>query len=207
MLLECSDDWFFFLNTRMHWTELVRTCTRLFNRRMRTGKFSNCTKQVQVKVQPPLNEDGEEDDGVQLSKDGEKTWIYGWAKRQQYCRRWFSRAVQFFTSWTSADVHIVLLGVTWLKPWRTQGNHFHSVCTGQLRVQLGRKDMSQLERSVGMPRGLKTWPKRHMFIRRMLKGKHDEGLQTCKRTSHWQVEKAGFPALGRDVRHKFLPLG
>lgn len=57
--------------------EMIRTCTRLFNRRMRTGKFSNCTKkkmvQVQVQVQPPLEEDGEEDDRVQLSKDGEKT--------------------------------------------------------------------------------------------------------------------------------------
>lgn len=109
MLLECSDDWFFFQNTRMHWMELLRTCTRLFNGRLRTGKFSNCIKQVHVQVQPPLDEDGEEDDGVQLRKDGEKTWIYGWAKGQQYCRRWFTWAVQWFTSWTSADVHIMLL--------------------------------------------------------------------------------------------------
>lgn len=55
--------------------ELIRTCTRLFNRRMRTGKFSNCTNQeaVQLQVRPPLDEDGEEDSAVQLSKDGEKT--------------------------------------------------------------------------------------------------------------------------------------
>lgn len=55
--------------------EMIRTCTRLFNRRMRTGKCSNCTKKkmVQVQVQPPLEEDGEEDDRVQRSKDGEKT--------------------------------------------------------------------------------------------------------------------------------------
>lgn len=57
--------------------ELIRACTSLFNRRMRTGKFSNCTKQEMVQVQPPLHEDGGEDNGVQLSKDGEKTWIYG----------------------------------------------------------------------------------------------------------------------------------
>lgn len=128
MLLECSYDWFFFQNTRMHWMEMIRTCTRLFNRRMRTGKFSNCTKKemVQVQVQPPLEEDGEEDDRVQLSKDGEKTWICGWAKGQQCFRRWFSRAVQLFTRWTSADVHIMLLGLTWLKPCKTQGNHFCS---------------------------------------------------------------------------------
>lgn len=62
--------------------------------------------------------------------------------------------MQLFTSWTSADVHIMLLGVAWLKPHRTQGNHFHSVCTGQLKVQLGKKDVAQLEKSVGMPRGL-----------------------------------------------------
>lgn len=201
MLLECSDDWFFFQNTRMHWMELLRTCTRLFNMRLRTGNFSNCIKQVHVQVQPPLDEDGEEDDGVQLRKDGEKTWIYGWAKGQQYCRRWFTWAVQWFTSWTSADVHIMLL--VW-PGWSLVG---HKGITSIQSARTAESSAGQERCDPGMPRGLKNWPQRHMFPRRMLKGKHDEGLQTGKKTSHRQVEKAGFPALGRYVRHEFLPLG
>lgn len=59
-------------------------------------------------------------------------------------------------SCSQADVHIMLSGVTWLKPCGTRGNHFYSVCPAQLRVQLGRKDMAQFERSAGMPRGLEN---------------------------------------------------
>lgn len=93
-----------------------------------------------------------------------------------------------FTSWTSADVHIMLLGVIWLKPCRTQGNHFHSVCTGQLRVQLGRKGMAQLERSVGMPRGLENLTQKAYVPKENAKGKHDEVFKHIREhhTDKWR---------------------
>lgn len=91
-----------------------------------------------------------------------------------------------FTSWTSADVHIMLLGLTWLKPCKTQGNHFCSVCTAQLRVQLGREDMAQLEGSLGMPRDLENLTKKAHVPKENAKGetwrvfKHVRGHCTGK---------------------------
>lgn len=62
--------------------------------------------------------------------------------------------MQLFTGWTSADVHFMLLGVTWLKPCRTQRESLPFSLHRTAESQLGRKDMAQLERSIGMPRGL-----------------------------------------------------
>lgn len=111
-------------------------------------------------------------------------------------------------------MHIMLLCMNWLTACKTQRNHFHSVYTVLLRFRLEgfrlvwgtklRKDMPQSERTVRMVRkhDQKGLDERHLFPRRMLKGKHDESLQISKRPLHRQVEKAVFPAHGRYIRCK-----